>query len=316
MRNVLAREPADEQTPTIAFPRNRWDRIWKLFCDVRKPHGVYFLRRLLGADYADYDVEGAETSSVNTDGSDALNQNYADAIIKVTVDNVDKLIHLEFQSAHSDQMGLRMLSYAIAHHGDNHGTTSNREVYDIPTGYIIDVRGSMFHQDTRSIVLRSQKFSVEMEFPVVHVLEVLPEVDEIMKCRDLDTLVGLVFSFANSIPGMQGQGETIREFATACYMLTDPAIFKPEGTKKGVSKEFMSKFENDGLTITQRAEKKGEQKGYHKGYDTAILKSARTMAKCMGKSVEEALRLLQADDDDDGGETTTAPGRLSRMNLS
>lgn len=254
---------------------------------------MYFLRRLLGADYADYDVEGAETSSVNTDGSDALNQNYADAIIKVTVDNVDKLIHLEFQSAHSDQMGLRMLSYAIAHHGDNHGTTSNREVYDIPAGYIIDIRGSMSHQDTRSIVLRSQKFSVEMEFPVVHVLEVLPEVDEIMKCRDLDTLVGLVFSFANSIPGMQGQGETIREFATACYMLTDPAIFKPEGTKKGVSKEFMSKFENDGLTITQRAEKKGEQKGY----DKAKIEDAMTLAEYMGKSFEEALWILRGSGD-------------------
>lgn len=286
MRNVLARESVDEQTPTIAFPRNRWDRIWKLFCDVRKPHGVYFLRRLLGADYADYDVEGAETSSVNTDGSDALNQNYADAIIQITIDKVKKCIHLEFQSSNDNQMGLRMLRYALDHPGDNHGTTSNCEVYDVPTGYIIDVIGSMSHQDTRSIVLRSQKFSVEMEFPVVHVLEVLPEVDEIMKCKDMDTLVRLIFSFANNIPGMEGEGETIREFVSACYMLSDPDIFEPEGTEKGVSKEFMSKFENDGLTITQRAEKKGreegEQKGYHKGYDTAILKSARTMAKCMG----------------------------------
>ncbi|WP_289743379.1 hypothetical protein [uncultured Duncaniella sp.] len=246
------------------------------------------------------------------------------------MDNVDKLIHLEFQSSHSDQMGLRMLTYAIAHHGDNYGTTSNREVYDIPTGYIIDVRGSMSHQDTRSIMLRSQKFSIEMEFPVVHVLEVLPEVDNIMKCRDLDTLVGLVFSFANSIPGMQGQGETIREFATACYMLTDPDIFEPEGTKKGVSKEFMSKFENDGLTITQRAEKKGreegEQTGYERGreegreegrreeHEKTMLENARTLAKLMGKSFEEALRLLQTGSDDGGG---TAPntGRLSRMNL-
>lgn len=286
MHNVLAREPVDEQTPTIAFPRNRWDRIWKLFCDVRKPHGVYFLRRLLGADYADYDVEGAETSSVNTDGSDALNQNYADAIIQITIDKVKKCIHLEFQSSNDNQMGLRMLRYALDHSGDNHGTTSNCEVYDVPTGYIIDVIGSMSHRDTRSIVLRSQKFSVEMEFPVVHVLEVLPEVDEIMKCKDMDTLVRLIFSFANNIPGMEGEGKTIREFVSACYMLSDPDIFEPEGTEKGVSKEFMSKFENDGLTITQRAEKKGreegEQKGYHKGYDTAILKSARTMAKCMG----------------------------------
>lgn len=55
----------------------------------------------------------------------------------------------------------------------------------------------------------------------------------------------------------------------------------------------MSEFENDGLTITQRVEKKGEQKGY----DKAKLEDARTMAKCMGKSVEEALRLLRGSGD-------------------
>lgn len=68
----------------------------------------------------------------------------------------------------------------------------------------------------------------------------------------------------------------------------------------------MSEFENDGLTITQRAEKKGREEDYEEGLslerEKTMLKNAITMAKYMGKSFEETLRILQADDGD--GETS------------
>ena len=55
----------------------------------------------------------------------------------------------------------------------------------------------------------------------------------------------------------------------------------------------MSEFENDGLTITQRAEKKGEQKGY----DKAKLEDTMTLAEYMGKPFEEALWILRGSGD-------------------
>lgn len=68
----------------------------------------------------------------------------------------------------------------------------------------------------------------------------------------------------------------------------------------------MSEFENDGLTITQRVDK-GREEGYEEGLrlerEKTMLKNAITMAKLMGKSFEESLRLLQAGDSD--GETST-----------
>ncbi|WP_289743381.1 hypothetical protein [uncultured Duncaniella sp.] len=68
----------------------------------------------------------------------------------------------------------------------------------------------------------------------------------------------------------------------------------------------MSEFENDGLTITQRVDT-GREEGYEEGLrlerEKTMLKNAITMAKLMGKSFEESLRLLQAGDSD--GETST-----------
>lgn len=281
------------------IPHDKWDLIWKFFCNTDLIHGPWFVRKLLGEPFKDYSLDTATLTMDDPEGPNPLRPRRADRYIVAKLDDTTKMFDLEFQSTFDYKMGLRCLQYGLNKCKEIHRSDPAKMLYILPECAIIDVRGSMSKLSYQSIDIRSGINKATFKFPVVHALDVFPGLKEIMTCKDSAALSDAISRFVRSIPGVPEETAEYYDLVEACATLAHPEVFIRHIEEKEVS-EIVERVINDGKTINQRIYDRGEAKGRE---DTIL-----AIMENLNVSREEAIRIATP-------KTRPASGGVSRMNL-
>lgn len=272
---------------------NRWDFAWKTFCNPVFPWCKWFISRLIGDQYSDFYVQCGELSDIDTElHSQDMSTFIADKILSVTVNNVTRRIHLEFQSRNDKGMALRMLQYGVSMARPEESGHVWTEAYSCPDAFIVQVLGVPGSApNRREVTLVFNDQQVTASYPVIFVTDKIPEVRRVMQADSYSERDEAVFALGKECGAITGDAAQNERFYRACCLISNPKAFVGCIPEEDVRKEVTSMSQAARNYIDEYGEKRwkdGVAEGVTKGLQEAIQRLMQTQ----GISENDARRML------------------------
>lgn len=294
---------------------HRWDLGWKILCSPKHSWGVPMIEALTGRDLEGYRI--AEELNTEQDVPDGPNI-FADKIIKIAVDDMESVIHLEFQSTAVKGMGLRLLKYGVSSNPVNLGVDSVHEVYCLPDTYLVNVRNYPGRpKEELQVSLRLHNQEASLRYPVVDAYTAVPEVKGLAMARDSREVYNNYIQLSRKLGGWGRDASEIEKFMRACISISNPGAFAREGVKASSVEGAMKVMTKVVPFYPDERYAEGKAEGLAEGGERERARSAKertamikNLMKNLACSEEQARKLLGLGVDD-----MKKPGGVSTMDL-
>lgn len=300
---------------------NRWDFVWKSLTDPKQPWGPTIIE-WIAKDFVplgnirDYRVE---CHTLSTEFQTLTGTEIADRIIVLYADNVERVVHFEFQSGNCDDICFRLLKYGVAAaKEDSHSAWE--EWWTLPYSAVVLVRNvSGVKGSDRKLNLVVNGKPVTIDYPVVRVEEVVPGVRELMAAQTPEGVIGGMRVLLRRLPDFRNNQLAVDDFSRITYLLSDKRIFDedPKIAEQEVV-QGMSNIKKGYVTFEeavlregrQEGRQEGLQEGLQEGRQEGIEEMLRAFAREMGISLEEARRKFCPNTGSGASGQSTSVGRM------
>lgn len=221
---------------------------------------------------------------------------YADKLIEILVDEINKKIHLEFQSTFDSGMARRMFEYGLRTVKDPSSSDKSGEVYELPASILVNVRPQVWTgPNTRTLKFCMgsgfERQEVILRYPVMNIADSMPEVVNLMNASTMEAVDAAVRELDESAHALTGDAMLDDMFRWACVLVASPQSFD-----EGVLSASVEK----GVSVLKQNARWWGEAYIEKGRQKTLEEDIRNLMVNMGWTREKAMKALGRKQDGQG----------------